>query len=1098
MNPAGALTTLGAFDGANGYESFGCLVQGANGSLYGTTYGGGSEGYGTVFDVTTSGSLATLGSFGYSNGAYPTDGLALGSDGNFYGTTTGGGSSGCGSIFEMSLTGSLTTLFSFDFGDGYSPTAGLVQGSDGTFYGTTEEGGSYGEGTVFNITTSGSLTTLVNFSGANGDEPVGELAQGIDGSFYGTTYYGGAANDGTVFMMTTSGSLTTLCSFTGGNGANPIAGLVQGSDGNFYGTTYDGGAGGVGTVFMVTTSGSLTTLYTFNGLNGANPQAGLIQTSGGSIYGTTYAGGAYGYGTVFSLVPFGVTATLGMPFSYQVTTASNAPPTYSATNLPTGLSINAATGLISGTPTALGTSSVNMSASNAGGAGNATLTIAVVSGVPVITSTLSATGSSGAAFRYQIAATERPTSYGASGLPAGLSVNTVTGLISGSTTVSGTTFATLSAINASGTGSANLSIYIVPPAPVFPVYASVTGTVGLPFNYQIIASNNPTSYGATGLLAGLGLNDSTGVISGTPISTGSTRVMVSASNAGGTGTGTLIMVMVSGLPVINSASSAVGTTGLSFSYQITATNNPTSYGASGLPPGLSVSTVTGLVSGTATSSGTSAATISAINASGTGSAALTITMNSTAPVITSTSSAMATLGQAFSYRITATNNPTSFGASALPGGLSVNTSSGFITGTATATGTSAATIDAINASGTGSAILTIKVIQGAPVINSSLGVRGTVGSQFVYDITATNNPTSFSASGLPAGLSVSNATGVISGTATASGTTSSTIRAINASGTGSATLVITMAPPAPVITSTLSATGTSGVLFTYQITAANNPTSFQAAALPAGLGVNKSTGLISGTATSSGTTDAFIYAVSASGSGFATLVIDMLPPPPVITSALSATGTLGTLFSYQIVATNGPMSGYSASGLPPGLSVNTATGLISGSAASSGTSSATIGAYSVSGSASASLAITIRVSFVAWQNLWFTSAQLGDSAISSDTATPAGDGIPNLLKYAFNLNPLANCVNAMPVESVMTAGGTNYLTLTYTQDIFASDVTYMPEVSVDMQNWSSGALYFSPVSVTPNADGVTETVIVQDLAPMGASPQFLRLMVTGP
>jgi hypothetical protein len=99
---------------------------------------------------------------------------------------------------------------------------------------------------------------------------------------------------------------------------------------------------------------------------------------------------------------------------------------------------------------------------------------------------------------------------------------------------------------------------------------------------------------------------------------------VSATNSSGTGTGTVTLTIAAGAPVITSATTASGTVGTTFSYQITATNSPTSYGATGLPGGLTVNSTTGLISGTPTASGTSTVTVSATNSSGTGRANLTI------------------------------------------------------------------------------------------------------------------------------------------------------------------------------------------------------------------------------------------------------------------------------------------------------------------------------------------------------------------------------------------------------------------------------------------------------------------------------------------
>ena len=244
--------------------------------------------------------------------------------------------------------------------------------------------------------------------------------------------------------------------------------------------------------------------------------------------------------------------------------------------------------------------------------------------------------------------------------------------------------------------------------------------------------------------------------------------------------------------MITSATTASGTVGTAFSYQITATNTPTSYGATGLPAGLSVSSTSGLISGTPTAAGTSTVTLSAANASGTGQATLTLTVSAAAPVITSATTASGTVGTAFSYQITATNTPTSFGATGLPAGLSVSSTSGLISGTPTTAATSTVTLSATNASGTGHATLTLTIAVAAPVITSATTASGTVGTAFSYQITATNTPTSYGATGLPAGLSVSSTSGLISGTPTTAATSTITLSATNSTGTGHAPLTLTV------------------------------------------------------------------------------------------------------------------------------------------------------------------------------------------------------------------------------------------------------------------------------------------------------------------
>jgi hypothetical protein len=176
------------------------------------------------------------------------------------------------------------------------------------------------------------------------------------------------------------------------------------------------------------------------------------------------------------------------------------------------------------------------------------------------------------------------------------------------------------------------------PPPAITSSSSASGTVGKAFSYQITATNSPSSYAATGLPGGLSVNNGTGLISGTPTSAGTSTVALSATNSGGTGNGTLTLTITGATPVFTSSTAASGKVGSAFSYQITATNSPTSYGATGLPAGLVINTGTGLISGTPTSAGTSTVSLSATNSIGTGSATLTLTISSTGQLSVSPSS----------------------------------------------------------------------------------------------------------------------------------------------------------------------------------------------------------------------------------------------------------------------------------------------------------------------------------------------------------------------------------------------------------------------------------------------------------------------------
>lgn len=177
-----------------------------------------------------------------------------------------------------------------------------------------------------------------------------------------------------------------------------------------------------------------------------------------------------------------------------------------------------------------------------------------------------------------------------------------------------------------------------------------------------------------------------------------------------------------------------------------------------------------------------------------------------------------------------------------------------------------------------------------PSITSALTASGNVESAFAYQITATENPQSFSASGLPAGLSLS-ASGLISGTPTVQGSFNITIGATNSLGTGNAVLALDIGPRVPippVITSPLTAPAVLNVIFSYQITATNSPTTFSASGLPPGLALNASTGAITGAPTSAGTFNASISASNADGTDTKPLNIVVSPTASGLALALDA------------------------------------------------------------------------------------------------------------------------------------------------------------------------------------------------------------------
>jgi len=350
------VTVLYAFKGG----SDGCypdarLIEDKSGNLYGTTQpGNGSclsnSGSGTVFKLAPDGTetvLHVFGGKGNGDGAWPSGGLIEDRAGNFYGTTLGGGTYGYGTVFKLAPDGTETVLYPFaGEGDGGNPMAGLIQDKSGNLYGTTSSGGAYHGGTVFKLAPDGTETVLHAFGHTTGDGayPSSDLILDEQGNLYGTTSEGGTdrcvgyqnqpIGCGTVFKLAPDGTETVLYAFRGlhGDGSVPDGGLIRDKAGNLYGTTAAGGTGchqdkGCGTVFKLAPDGTETVLYAFaGGRDGAVPLGGLIRDKAGNLYSTTEGGGGgqegcksnpRGCGTVFKLAPDG-TETVLFAFAHNI------------------------------------------------------------------------------------------------------------------------------------------------------------------------------------------------------------------------------------------------------------------------------------------------------------------------------------------------------------------------------------------------------------------------------------------------------------------------------------------------------------------------------------------------------------------------------------------------------------------------------------------------------------------------------------------------------------------------------------------------------------------------------------------------------------
>ncbi len=295
LTPGGKLTVIYNFTSTTGQPSSG-LTLGTNGNFYGATFNGGTGtacigGCGTMFELTPSGELTILWNFeGGNDGEIPYSGPIEATDGNFYGTTYQGGANTFGTIYQLTPSGKLTTIYQFDGPHGSFPIGPLVQATDGNLYGTTA-GFGFNYGTIFKIVPSGdfALTLLFSFDVFDGAYPYAGLVQGNDAKLHGTTT--GASLSGDVFDITTKGSFAELHPLNGStDGTYAYAGLVQATDGNFYGAAQKGG-NGYGTFFRITSNGTFTVCEDFNATDGAEPLVTPTQHTNGILYGDTLLGG---------------------------------------------------------------------------------------------------------------------------------------------------------------------------------------------------------------------------------------------------------------------------------------------------------------------------------------------------------------------------------------------------------------------------------------------------------------------------------------------------------------------------------------------------------------------------------------------------------------------------------------------------------------------------------------------------------------------------------------------------------------------------------------------------------------------------------------